>query len=141
MRQTVSFTSSAENAPEVNTIAHRSARGPDTERSTSALAQAKKPAAPRYVERIIIPSRRPSVSPFTAAAASAGESTPAATMRTAPRSAAAGRSTERNGSRPAATARYVSAKIPSATATAPCSTPPPGLRDGPFVLNDPPRSH
>jgi hypothetical protein len=105
MRHTVSFTSRAESAPEVNTTAQRSVRGPDTERSTRALAQAKKPAAPRYAERIIIPSRRPSVSPFTAAPAWAGESTPAATMSTAPRSAAAGRSSDRNGRRPAATAR------------------------------------
>ncbi len=50
------------------------------------------------------------MSPFTAAAASPGVSTPIATMSTAPRSAAAGRSRERNGTLPAATARYVRPK-------------------------------
>ena len=127
MTQTVSFTSSAESTPAAND--HRPqerARRRDRPQDRAQLAQRKNPASPRYADRIIIPSRSPSVSPFTAAPASDGESTPAATISTAPRSAAAGRSSERNGSRPAATARYVSAKTATAASTGPCTTPPGG---------------
>jgi len=66
------------------------------------------------------------VSPFTARPASDGESTPAATITTAPRSAADGRSTDSPGTRPAATATYVSAKMTITASTAPSSTPPQG---------------
>jgi hypothetical protein len=90
MRQTVSFTRKADRTPAVNTSAQRSVLGPDTERSTRKLAHRKNPASPRYEARIIVPRRSPRVSPFTAALACTGEITPAATMRTPPRSAAAG---------------------------------------------------
>ena len=100
MRHTVSFTSTAERAPASKVSPHRSARGVLTEVITFQLAQRKNPASPRYAVSTIVPRSNPTVSPFTAAPASAGVSTPAATISTAPRSAAAGRSSESPGRRP-----------------------------------------
>jgi len=81
------------------------------------------------------------VSPFTAAPASAGERTRAATMNTAPRSAADGRrsaangrSSDSHGTRPAATATYVTANLASATGTPPSSMPLAGRRATGFDL-------
>ena len=99
IRQTVSFTSTADSPPATATTAPRSVAGACARFSAVCATQRKMPARAISELKIIIPRSRTRVSQLIASRYTCcGVSTPKATMATAPATAPPGRSSLRNGS-------------------------------------------
>jgi hypothetical protein len=99
-RQTVSFTNSAESAPDSPTTSTSSVRGACDQRRACPPSHRKKPASRRWAITIIIPNRSARVWKSIAAIASRGVRTPNPTMAVAPTSVAPVRSRRRGRSDP-----------------------------------------